>query len=55
MTLADPPGHLGRTEAVAAGIRLRIAARALPPGARIPSVRAQAEAMGVEIDRGRSL
>ena len=38
---------IGRTEAVAAGIRERITARQLAPGARIPSVRAFAESMGV--------
>lgn len=44
MALAEP---LGRTDSIAADIRDRIAARALMPGARIPSVRAHAEAMGV--------
>ena len=47
MSLADPHDSRGRTEAIAQGIRERIAARALIPGARIPSVRAHAEAMGV--------
>ncbi|MDP4025302.1 PLP-dependent aminotransferase family protein [Methylobacterium sp. NEAU 140] len=41
------PGSGSRTEAVADGIRARIAARQLAPGSRIPSVRAFAQAMSV--------
>ncbi len=38
-----------RIDAVMATIRSRIASRALAPGARLPSVRAQAQAMGVSV------
>lgn len=45
-----------RIEAVMAQVRSRIAARAYLPGARLPSVRAQAGAMGgVGIDGGRGV
>ncbi|MEY4767319.1 MAG: hypothetical protein RI907_3992 [Pseudomonadota bacterium] len=38
-----------RIEAVMADVRARIASRACPPGARLPSVRAQAQAMGLSV------
>lgn len=38
-----------RIDAVMGAIRSRIASRALAPGARLPSVRAQAQAMGVSV------
>lgn len=40
-------GEQTRVEMVMEGLRARIAARSLPPGARLPSLRAHAAAMGV--------
>ncbi|MBU1315684.1 MAG: PLP-dependent aminotransferase family protein [Alphaproteobacteria bacterium] len=40
-------GQLGQLERVMAAVRRRIAARALPPGAKLPSIRGCAKTMGV--------
>jgi len=42
-------GKPTRIEAVMNAVRARITARAYPPGARLPSIRAQATAMQVSV------
>ncbi len=50
MCASPAPEHAStRIEAVMEAVRTRIAARHLPPGARLPSVRAQARAMTVSV------
>ena len=47
MDLSSTTTTGGRTARVAAAIRQRILGRALPPGARLPSIRSFARTMGV--------
>ncbi len=46
---AAPPSSATRIDAVMDAVRTRVAARSLGPGARLPSVRAQAKAMRVSV------
>lgn len=49
MTAPAPQGPRSRIQAVMDTIQAQIASRALPPGARLPSVRRQANALGVSV------